>query len=106
MGPKKHPQQTPEDQARMGVDCRYMTRAERKRVNQSRYRRSEKGKAAQARYRSTALGHQINAESNARRIFVRSDYRGRAQTAEQAAAIQRHAKERIREFISRQSAGA
>ena len=89
------------------------------RLAQARYERTEKGKAAKARYigtashraavaryRATARGQQTHAAVNARRIFVGSTYRGRARTVEQAAIIQRHIKERTREFISRFQTGA
>lgn len=131
MGPKKHPQQTDLDQARDEASRHGLsvcacgktmslrsTRCKRCtcRAAQARYQRTEKGKATKARYRKTPLcraakerylstprAQQVAAALNARRVYIGQQYHGRAQTVEQASAIQQHVKERIREFKLKQA---
>ena len=101
MGPKKHPQQTAEDQA---IDAAARRRRQC-RLAQARYRHTPKGVAARMRYEGGPKRQRLNATHNPRRIYVGSAYRGKAVTDAQAAIIRQHVKERLRAF-TRQQTGA
>lgn len=114
MKPLKHPLQTKRDQNLDEAALRARTRCRRA---QARYRQTEKGKATAARYngsathraaakryRSTEKGQKVVTGHNARRIFIGANYRGLAQSIEQATEIQTHIQKRLHEFISRRAA--
>jgi hypothetical protein len=70
-------------------------RSEKGKATTARYLRSPKARAAHARYRAGAKGQQTGAAHNARRIFIGSDYKGKAPSTEVAAVIRQHVKERL-----------
>lgn len=57
----------------------------------------------QRTYRASAKGTEAAARNRARRIFIGPNYRGRAASVEQAAAINAHIKTRKKGFLDTQS---
>ena len=67
------------------------------------YNASPKGRARFARYAKTAKRRAVQRRRNKQKIEIRSRYVGMAASVEQAAYINAHIKERLDEFVARQS---
>ena len=67
------------------------------------YSASPAGRARAAKYAKTVKRRAVQRQRNQQRIVISSRYVGMAATVEQAAYINAHIKERLDEFVARQS---